>query len=149
MRPVSQYAYVVDPYPARITRPSLLRGYDVSGLSDLLLLPDGGLLALERSFAGDSTGAANIRIRIYRVDVSGATDVSRPPFAEGLAGRDATPAAKRLLWEENFGLTNSNFEGFTLGPRLRNGDRALLLVADNNGGAAEAIYALRLSGIGK
>lgn len=148
MRPVAQYAYVVDPYPARIARPRLLRGSNVSGLSDLLLLPDGRLLALERTFAGDSTGAAGLRIRIYEVDVSRATDVSRPPYADGLAGKSYAPAWKRMLWEEAFGLSNSNFEGITLGPRLRNGDRALLLVADNNGGTAEAVYALRLSGIG-
>ena len=147
MRPLAQFAYVVDPYPARIASPPLLRGYDVSGLSDLLLLPDGRLIALERTFAGDSTGAASLRIRLYEADVSGATDVSLPPYAKGLAGERYTPAAKRLLWEGRFGLTNSNFEGIALGPRLRNGDRALLLLADNNGGAAEAIYALRLSGL--
>lgn len=149
MRPVAQYAYVVDPYPARIKRPTLLRGYDTSGLSDLLLLPNGRLLALERAFAGDSTGAAGFRIRIHEVDCSAATDISEPPLAEGLAGKSYSPARKRLLWEKRFGFDNSDFEGITLGPRLRNGDRALLLVADNDGGTAEAIYALRLSGLGE
>jgi Esterase-like activity of phytase len=146
MRPVAQYAYVVDPYPARIKSPALLRGHATSGLSDLLLLPDGRLLALERAFAGDSTGTAGFRIRIYEVDSSGATNVLRPPFAEGLAGKSYSPARKHLLWERHFGIDNSNFEGITLGPRLRNGDRALLLVADNDGGRAEALYVLRLSG---
>ncbi|HEY7728049.1 MAG TPA: esterase-like activity of phytase family protein [Candidatus Eisenbacteria bacterium] len=149
MRPVAQYAYVVDPYPTRIMDPPLLRGFDVSGLSDVLLLPDGRLLALERAFAGDSTGAANLRIRIYAVDLAGATDVSRPPLADGLAGASYAPAGKRLLWGEDFGLGNSNFEGITLGPKLRNGDRALLLVADNNEGSAQSLYALRLSGLGR
>lgn len=147
MRPVAQYAYAVDPFPAPIKSPAVLRGRAISGLSDLLLLPDGRLLALERAFAGDSTGAAGFRIRIYEVDPSGATDVSQPLFAEGLAGRDYVTVKKRLLWERSFGLDDSNFEGITMGPRLRNGDRALLLVADNNGGTAEALYALRLSGV--
>jgi hypothetical protein len=149
MRPMAQYAYVLDPYPAQIQSPTLLRGHALNGLSDLLLLPDGRLLALERAFAGDSTGAAGFRIRIYEVDFSRATDVSRPPLAEGLAGKEYVTARKRLLWERSFGLDDSNFEGITLGPRLRNGDRALLLVADNNGGTAEALYALRLSGLGR
>jgi hypothetical protein len=149
MRPIAQYAYDLDPYPAQIRSPALLRGRALNGLSDLLLLPDGRLLALERAFAGDSTGAAGFRIRIYEVALSGATDISRPPFAEGLAGRDYAAAGKRLLWERSFGLDDSNFEGITLGPRLRNGDRALLLVADNNGGTAEALYALRLGGLGR
>ena len=153
MRPVAQFAYRVDPYAARIASPSILAGREVSGLSELLLLPDGRLLALERAFAGDSTSVANLRIRIYEVDFAGATDVSRGAAASGLAalrpGVDYVPVGKRLLWEDNFGLTNSNFEGMTLGPSLRNGDRALLLVADNNGGTSQALYTLRLRGLGK
>ena len=151
MRPVAQYAYRIDPCTARIASPSFLAGREVSGLAELLLLPNGRLLALERAFSGDSTGAAGFRIRIYEVDLTGATDVSRGPAADGLAplqpGQDYIPASKRLLWEEGFGLTNSDFEGMALGPRLRNGDRALLLIADNNGGTSQALYALRLSGL--
>lgn len=151
MRPVTQVAYRVDPYPARIASPALLAGRETSGLSDLLLLPDGRLLALERAFAGDSTGVAGLRIRIYEVDPAGATDISRGPAAGGLAslraGTDYIPAGKRLLWEQVFGLTNSNFEGMTLGPGLRNGDRVLILVADNNGGSSQALYTLRLRGL--
>jgi hypothetical protein len=144
MRALTQYAYVVDPYPKRITSPFFLVRNDVSGLSDLLALDDGRLLALERSFAGDSTGNANLRNRIYLVDVTGATDVSQGEFASGLAGRAYTPARKTLLWELNSGLTNSNFEGMALGEHLANGDRLLILIADNDTGRSEALYSLRL-----
>jgi Esterase-like activity of phytase len=144
MRPTAQYPYPVDPYFAKITAPPQLTGFAVSGLSELLVLPGGGLLALERAFAGDSTGAANLRVRIYEVHLEGATNVSQLGWAEGLRGRPYTPARKRLLWEENFGLTTSNFEGMTLGPELENGDRPLILIADNNGGRSEALYVLRL-----
>ncbi len=148
MRPVAQYPYRVDPYIAEITSPPFLTALkEVSGLSELLGLPGGRLLALERSFAGDTTGTANLRIRIYDVELAGATDVSRGKLVEGLAGRAYTPAKKRLLWGDNFGLTNSNFEGMTLGPTLANGERLLLLIADNNGGAAQALLTLRLSGL--
>ena len=144
MRPVAQYAYVVDAYPKRIASPFFLARNDVSGLSELLALEDGRLLALERSFAGDSTGYANFRNRIYLVDVKDATDVSQGELATGLAGRAYTPARKRLLWELNSGFTNSNFEGMALGERLANGDRVLILIADNDTGRDEALYALRL-----
>jgi hypothetical protein len=144
MRPTAQFSYPVDPYFARITTPPQLAGFAVSGLSELLVLPGGGLLALERAFAGDSTGAANLRVRIYEVHLEGATNVSQLGWAEGLRGRPYTPVRKRLLWEENFGLTTSNFEGMTLGPALENGDRPLILIADNNGGRSEALYVLRL-----
>jgi hypothetical protein len=144
MHPLAQLAYVVDPYPKRITSPFYLARNGVSGLSDLLALDDGRLLALERSFAGDSTGNANFRNRIYLVDVTGATDVSQREFASGLAGRAYTPARKTLLWELNSGFTNSNFEGMALGEYLANGDRLLILIADNDTGRNEALYALRL-----
>jgi hypothetical protein len=145
MRPLAQYAYVVDPYPKRITSPFFLARNDVSGLSELLALEDGRLLALERSFAGDSTGYANFRNRIYLVDVKEATDVSQGELAAGLAGRKYTPAHKTLLWELNSGFTNSNFEGMALGENLANGDRLLVLIADNDTGRDEALYTLRLA----
>jgi len=144
MHPLAQYAYIVDPYQDRITSPFFLSRNDVSGLSDPLALEDGRLLALERSFAGDSTGYVNFRNRIYLVDVSGATDVSQGEFAVGLEGRAYMPAHKTLLWELNSGFTNSNFEGMALGGRLANGDRVLILVADNDTGRDEALYSLRL-----
>jgi len=144
MRPLAQYAYEVDRYPARIASPWFLARNDVSGLSELLELDDGRLLALERSFAGDSTGSANFRNRIYLVDVTDATDVSRGDLAAGLEGRAYTPAHKTLLWELNSGFTNSNFEGMGLGGRLANGDQLLILIADNDTGRNEALFSLRL-----
>lgn len=145
MKPVAQYAYRLDPYTQKIAMPPRLRGYAVNGLSELLMLPGGSLLALERTFAGDTAGFPNLRIRIYQVDVEGATDVSGMDV--GLRKAKYVPASKRLLWEKNFGLTNSNFEGMALGPQLRNGDLPLILVADNNGGDDEAFYTLRISGL--
>jgi hypothetical protein len=148
MRPLAQYPYPLDPYFAKISAPPQLAGFAISGLSELLVLPGGRMLALERSFAGDSTGSANLRLRLYEVLLRGATDVSQLGWAEGLVGRSYTPARKRLLWESNFGLTTSNFEGMTLGPALANGDRVLILIADNNGGRSEALYTLRVAGLG-
>jgi len=147
MKPLAQYAYRLDPYPQKIAMPPRLRGYAVNGLSELLMLPGGTLLALERTFAGDTAGFPNLRIRIYQVDLDGATDVSGIGPDVGLRGARYVPASKRLLWEKNFGLTNSNFEGMAIGPQLRNGDLPLILVADNNGGDDEAFYTLRISGL--
>ena len=147
MKPVAQYAYRLDPYPQKIAMPPRFRGYAVNGLSELLMLPGGALLALERTFAGDTSGFPNLRIRIYQVDVEGATDVSGIGPDVGLRRAKYRPASKRLLWEKNFGLTNSNFEGMALGPQLRNGDLPLILCADNNGGDDEAFYSLRISGL--
>lgn len=144
LHPVAQFAYPLDAYGAKIRNPSIVSGKEVNGLSELIALPGGRLLALERAFAGDIGGYASLRSRLYLVDVSKATDVSSAEYREGLAGKRWTPAKKSLLWEEGWGLTNSNFEGMTLGPELQDGSRLLLLIADNNGGSAQALFTLRL-----
>lgn len=147
MHPAAQYAYRIDSFSRRISSPFFLAGSEVNGLSELAALPDGRLLALERAFAGDSTGAANFRDRIYLVDTAGATDVSRGDLAGGLNERTYTPARKTMLWEMNSGFTNSNFEGMTLAGRLDDGAQLLLLIADNDKGRSQALYSLRLVGL--
>lgn len=127
--PDGQWAYVTDPYPGA---PFL--GQERSGVADLLALPGGELLVLERSFS-----TALFRLRLYRVDFAGATDTT----ALGQLDSDPfTPAAKTLLWEISGGL--DNFEGLALGPELDAGDRSLLLVSDDGGGLPQSLYALRL-----
>ncbi len=120
-----QYAYVVDP----IQTPG--NASSQSGLVDLTVMPDGTLLALERSFS--SAAFPNIyRNRIYEVDFTGATDVSVGSFAAGLSGQTYTAVTKTLVWS---GIADSqvgqNLEGFTLGPRLPNGDWVLVCVVDD------------------
>jgi|GEM_PF-493162 len=101
--------------------PFLPGGAGQSGLSELVALPDGSLLALERSLA-----VANplYLSRLYLVDPAGATDVSALP---GLAGASYTPVGKQLLWSGSA----SNLEGLTLGPRLGPNRWALIGVVDD------------------
>lgn len=148
-RPERQVAYVTDPVGHVMTSPPAAVGEDRSGVSALIALHDEDeLLVLERALAGDSSGMGGFRIRIYLTDTDDATDISAPPFRTGLAGRtDWKPAEKTLLFERRFGLPVANFEGMALGPRLANGDRSLLLIADNGGGTWQSIYALRLRGV--
>lgn len=104
-----------------------------SGVSDLVTLPDGTLLALERSF-----GLALPLVyknSIYEVGLAGATDVSASEFNTGLIGKTYTPASKELLWSgAAAGSTGQNLEGLTLGPRLANGNWLLVGVVDNSSG---------------
>ena len=146
-RPLAQYAYEVDPITALIEFPPQLRGREASGVSDLLALPGGVLLVLEREFGAAENGIPANRIRIYRADWKGATDVSKGALAEGLEGRAFRTVKKTRLAELVFPLSNSNFEGIALGPRLANGERSLILIADNHSGTQQALYALRLSGL--
>ena len=114
-----QFGYLTDP----ISQMSPFVTVERSGLVDLLVLPGGALLALERELGG---WIPHFRSRVYLLDLTGATDVSTWP---SLAGGDFTPVTKTLLWQGVFGF--SNFEGMTLGPRLTDGSQSLLLISDN------------------
>ena len=97
-----------------------------SGVVDLVALPDGQVLALERELGGF---LPHFRNRIYLVDFTGATDVTEAP---SLIDGGFTPVTKTLLWQGVFAL--ANFEGISLGPQLNDGSYTLLLVSDNGQG---------------
>jgi len=110
-----------------------------SGLVDLVALPDGRLLAMERSLAATFPP---FQSRIYEVDFSNATDVSALP---GLIGQTYTPVTKTLLWSG----TANNLEGLCLGPKLSNGNWALLGVVDDADPLSNStVVAFELSGVG-
>ena len=129
LRPGGQWAYRTDP----VAGANILadRG---TGLSDLAALPDGRLLALERSF-----GTEGLRIRIYEVDLDGATDVSGMP---SLVDADIVPVRKQLLWQRT--SLRDNFEGLAIGPPLADGARSLMLVSDDGHALAQALYPLTI-----
>jgi len=133
LNPAGQWAYVVDPGTQDI--PPFA---SFSGLADLLALPNGQLLGLEREFGGPIPG---IRNRIYAIDFDGATDTTA---LAGLEGESVTPVGKTLLWEGN---SADNFEGITLGPSVGTCTYSLLLISDDGSNqSGESLYALTLSG---
>ncbi|HUP19320.1 MAG TPA: esterase-like activity of phytase family protein [Gemmatimonadota bacterium] len=149
LRPLRQHAYVTDPVSGPITHPPPAVGREASALVELVALPGGPLLALERALGGDGNGVAAFRVRLYAVDPVGATDVSGPRYRAGLADADWTPVEKTLLLELRPGLIMANYEAMALGPELEGGDRSLLLMADNGGGTIQSIYALRVRRSGR
>jgi hypothetical protein len=109
-------------------------------LSDLTLMPDGTLLALERSLANVSTLA--YRSRIFEVDVAGATNVGVGLPAVGLTGQSYTPVAKQTLFDGAAdGALGQNLEGLALGPRLANGSWLLVGVVDDRPGDLDTLSA--------
>lgn len=122
LAPAGQFGYLTDPISAL----SPFVDVERSGLVDLLVLPNGQLLALERELGGF---LPRFRARIYLVGFNGATDVSEVP---SLASGSFTPVSKTLLWQNMSGF--SNFEGITLGPKLGADSYSLLLVSDDGGG---------------
>ncbi len=125
------------------------------GVVDMVALSATDLLVMERQFVPDTGNA----IRIYRVGLAGAPNVigienlseSTPVVAKSLlvdltslpdAGipEPRQPQPNRLL---------DNFEGLALGPLLADGRRALFVISDDNGSAAQTprILVLAVSGL--
>jgi len=129
LRPTGEWAYLTDPVAGAQVLSD--RG---TGLSDLAALPDGRLIALERSF-----GTEGLRIRLYEVDLAGATEVSK---LLTLADGDVVTAQKHLLWQ--YASLNDNFEGIGIGPELMNGSRSVVLVSDDGHKLLQQLYPLRL-----
>jgi hypothetical protein len=133
-QPAREFVYELDPLP----RPAFRVGFAVNGLVELLALNQSELLAMERAFieSEDKTTTIN-RIRLFRITLDGATDVSA---LDSLSGPEPkTPVRKLLLSDLNAlpGLSAKlasldNFEGLAWGPPGRNGLRPLILVSDDN-----------------
>lgn len=121
-RPVRQIAYAVDP-PHPLA--ALTEGSRFSGVVAMVALGRGRLLVLERS-AGP--GLPPFQNRLYLVDTAAATDVAG--VGHGLSQRREAFVPKRLVWSDALGI---NLEGLCLGPRLGDGHRALVGIADHGG----------------
>ena len=133
--PGAQFVYEVEPL-----RQKAGSGFQTRGLSDLLALPGGDLLALEREFVEGK----GLVIQIFRIALAGATDVSG---WESLAGKSWKPVRKTLVYDfARAGFVPDNLEGMAFGPTLPDGSRTLVLVSDNNFNPFEKtqIVALRL-----
>lgn len=135
--------YALDPATGE-ANPSAQFVYQTSGvhelagfnsLSDLVALPDGRLLALERSGGKNLVQRASIRTRIFLVETQRATDVSGPPFDRGLADQQYAPVRKTLLFDSFVcDADGENLEGLCLGPRLGRGRWAVIGVVDDGDG---------------
>lgn len=116
-----------------------------SGVADLVMLPDGRVLTLERSFALSSLGL--FRTRIFAVDFTGTTDVSSMPglVGQSYAGITRANGRKTLLYEGD----RTNLEGLTLGPRLGEGAFSLLGVVDDGDPiSVNRLVAFEIAGVG-
>jgi hypothetical protein len=127
-----QSGYLTDPIPGAPNDTD--RSKSRSGVSDLMLLPDGRLLVLERAFvlAGPGNLLSKFRNRIYLVDCAAATNVL--PLDRGLKDQTIEVAKKTLLWSHE-GNDIGNLEGLGLGPKLGENRWALVGVVDNNASA--------------
>ena len=124
-KPVAQYAYLLD---AVANKPKPDTGFYINGLDEILSVGNDQFLFVERSF---SMGTLQNTIKVFLVDLEGATDVSA---LSGLhQNKNYKPASKKLLLNlDDLKRYIDNIEGITLGPILPDGSRSLILIADNN-----------------
>ena len=116
---VAEHLYLLEPAPVEVVS---------NGLTELLALPtEGYLLSLERTFGFTGAGA-----KIFQVVVGNATDTSQIESMRGDLGQ-IQPLKKELLLDlADLGIYLDNLEGMSLGPRLPDGSRSLLLISDDN-----------------
>lgn len=132
--PPRQYAYRTQPIHGTVISGSR------SGVSDLVALPDGRLMTLERSFA--LSGAGLFQTRVYEASFDNATEISG--FTAGLNGQTFTVVGKRLLFQSNL----NNMEGLALGPQLSNANRAMVGIVDNGDPVSKsAVIGFELAGV--
>lgn len=126
-KPVAQYAYTLPPVPVD-KAPNGAFAPD-NGLPELLALSNNEFVAVERAFA-DGVGNT-IRLVLATIE----PDTTNVQSFKSLQGASYKPMKKQLLLEMPItyqGVKIDNIEGATWGPRLPNGNRTLVLVADNN-----------------
>jgi hypothetical protein len=126
-RMLAQFAYEIDPLPAP---PAAGKNAD-NGVSDLLALNDHQFLVVERAAVQGADGHYVNYIRLYEIDIRGATDVRG---LSTLSGATIAPVTKRLVLDLNtLNLPRlDNIEGISWGPVLPNGHASLVLVSDDN-----------------
>jgi 3-phytase/alkaline phosphatase D len=107
------------------------------GLCDLVALPDGRLLSLERSAGKNLSDFYSVRTRIFLIDTKDATDITGPPYDAGLPKDDQTtrPVDKLLLYDGFVcDRDGENLEGLCLGPQLGPDQWAVIGVVDSTDG---------------
>jgi len=108
--------------------------FELNGIVEILEYEKNKFFVLERSYTMGYGDGGNT-VKIYDVDASKATDVSS---FNSLKGEHYTKVTKKLLFnfedirdELTKGIVD-NIEGITFGPDFENGNRSLVVVADNN-----------------
>jgi hypothetical protein len=145
-RPAREFAYELSP----LERPSSGSGPAVNGLAELLAVNGTELLALERGFIQASGSRLGLtRIRLFRISLEGATDVSS---FDSLAGRDDVKPVRKTLVQDFSRLSGlslrlfnlENFEGLAWVGRANGEHRRLLAVSDDNFNALQVTAFLLL-----
>ncbi len=128
-KPEKQFAYNLD----LITKPPK-GNFAVNGLTEILEYKEDKFLVIERSYSSGLGNQSNT-IKIFKIAASKASNTLA---VNSLLNSNYRPATKELLFDfesvrnQLTDKTIDNIEGISFGPILSNGNKSLLLIADNN-----------------
>ncbi len=138
--PDAEYVYQVDPIADAPTAPlaAPINTHSADrGVSEILAINETDYITVERSFAS----GVGFSVRLYWTSTLGATDVRGE---QSLSGSEKV-MPKKLLYDLTFsGVDPDNVEGITWGPKLADGSRSLVLVADDNFGFNGSVTKIHL-----
>lgn len=130
-----QIAYVPDAIPRAPVAPAT---HADNGVTEILMLDADRMLVLERAYMAGHDALTGNSLRLYLVDTREGTDTQNFPALQPGAYQ---PVAKLLLADFS-AFTGAgpgprlarldNTEGMSWGPRLRNGNRSLHFISDDN-----------------
>jgi len=113
-------------------------------LNEILSIGNGEFLVIERD--GEAGTEAQYK-RITKININGATDVSKYETIKGKLPADVKPVTKTVfldLLDADYGLSGEampeKIEGLTLGPKSKNGKDTLIIASDNDFEAAIPTY---------
>jgi hypothetical protein len=134
----AQYVYPISPVPQTATKPN---GGNDTGMSEIVALDDHRLLAVERSYARSFGN----NIKIFMMDVDGATDVSAIASLAKTDQRIVPVRKSQVLDLRAAGLVPDNIESMAIG-KAKDGGDVLILASDNNfsTGQKTQFYAFKL-----
>lgn len=100
-----------------------------SGLTDLVALDNqGNFLSIERTFTG-----LGFSVALFQVSLEGADNIHHIDSLLTVDLKNIKPVEKKLLFDlRTLDVALDNIEGLTLGQKLPDGQRLLILVSDNN-----------------
>ena len=128
-KPTKQFAYLLDKIAKKPKG-----NFAVNGLTDLIEYEKDKFIVIERSFSS-GLGTLGNTVKLFKIDAAKATNTLT---RNNLKDVNYLVAKKELLFDFESvrgWLTDNiidNVEGVSLGPTLENGNKTLILVADNN-----------------
>jgi hypothetical protein len=115
---------------------------DGSSVSDILAINDHEFLVDERDGSGLGNGDAAVVKKLYKIDLTGAVEISTPIIGPATAVMAATPVVSKTLFVDVLAKLTANgitsdkvpakLEGVAFGPDLANGKHTLYIAGDND-----------------